>query len=480
MGPPRTGGTRRLYGTAKGNRRVFGIGKLGRRLALVFVAVALAAIAVNATISALSLGSDINRVATQQEGSLAQSIAAMAAAEFHGGTWAPADLNLAFERARRNNAGIRIRSESGRIVWQSGHFFRLPTAHQRTVAIALGHDRIGQLTVRFSPASAGAMIRKLDRIRWHNRLAAAGIAALIALVASLIVARAITGPLEQLLEAVRSRGRGNRAVQIMPVRGTGVIRELLESFNQSADALDKQDKLRRNLVADVAHELRTPVAVLQASLEAMLDGITDLTPSAVASLRDEVLRLANLVEDIQRLAAAESASLQLRLGPHDLAAVAAEAAYSLGDAFRVAGVTLERQLIEVHVLCDPVRMREVISNLLTNSLKFTPPCGGVRLVVGPDGGGMAAVGVNDTGIGIPAAELPHVTERFFRGIGSAQMAAGSGIGLTIVAELVDAHNGQLDITSEPGVGTRVTVTLPAAAAESRRLALLPSSAQHRR
>jgi two-component system, OmpR family, sensor histidine kinase BaeS len=292
-----------------------------------------------------------------------------------------------------------------------------------------------------------------------------------------IVARAITGPLEQLLEAVRARGRGSRSAQIKPVRGIGVIRELLESFNQSAVALDKQDRLRRNLVADVAHELRTPVAVLQASLEAMVDGVTPVTPDGVVSLRDEVLRLAKMVEDLQRLAAAESASLQLRLAPQDLAAIAAEAADSLGDAFRVSDVAIERRLTEVHVLCDATRMREIVSNLLTNSLKFTPPGGAVRLSVGPDGGGMAAITVSDTGVGIPAEELPHVTERFYRGVRSAEMATGSGIGLTIVAELVHAHNGQLDIASAPGTGTLVTVTLPVAAAESR-LALLRSGATH--
>ena len=122
-------------------------------------------------------------------------------------------------------------------------------------------------------------------------------------------------------------------------------------------------------------------------------------------------------------------------------------------------------------------MREIVSNLLTNSLKFTPPGGAVRLSVGPDGGGMAAITVSDTGIGIPADELPHVTERFYRGVRSAEMATGSGIGLTIVAELVHAHNGQLDIASAPGTGTLATVTLPVAAAESR-LALLRSGVAH--
>jgi two-component system, OmpR family, sensor histidine kinase BaeS len=476
MGLPRIGGTRRLYGTGRGNRTIFGIGQLGRRLALVFVAVALAAIAVNATIAAESLGSDINSIAQKEERTLTQSVAVMAASAYQGGTWAHADLAPAFRRAMRGDAAAQIHDKSGHVVGQSSRFKKEPVAHERVVPLKLGQDRIGSLTVRFSAESPGAVVRSFEADKWRTRLLAASIAALIALVVSLIVTRAITGPLEQLLAAVRCRGIGKRSAVIKPVRGTGVIRELIESFNESAVALDKQDRLRRNLVADVAHELRTPVAVLQASLEAMQDGVAEVTPDGVASLRDEVLRLANMVEDLQRLAAAESASLQLRLEPHDLAAVAAEAENSLSDAFRVADVRLEQRLTEVHVLCDRVRMREVISNLLTNSLKFTPPGGAVSLQVGPDGSGMATLSVNDTGVGIPGEELPHVTERFFRGVRSSDMAAGSGIGLTIVAELVEAHNGQLDIASEPGTGTRVTVTLPLAAAESRRLALVRSGA----
>jgi two-component system, OmpR family, sensor histidine kinase BaeS len=476
MGLPRFGGTRWLYGTGTRNRTLFGIGQLGRRLALVFVAVALAAIAVNSTIAAESLGADVSRIALKEETSLTRSVEAMAASAYQGGTWAHADLNPAFRRAMRGDAALQIRDKRGHVVQESSRFAKDPVAHERVVPITLGPARIGTLTVRFSPESPGAVVRTFEADKWRTRLAAAAIAALIALVASLIVARAITGPLEQLLAAVRSRGIGRRSAVINPVRGTGVIRELIESFNESAVALDKQDRLRRNLVADVAHELRTPVAVLQASLEAMQDGVAEVTPDGVASLRDEVLRLANMVEDLQRLAAAESASLQLRLEPNDLAAIATEAADSLSDAFRTADVVLEQHLTDVHVLCDRVRMHEVISNLLTNSLKFTPPGGKVSLLVSPDGSGMATLSVNDTGVGIPGEELPHVTERFYRGVRSSEMAAGSGIGLTIVAELVQAHNGQLDISSEPGTGTRVTVTLPLAAAESRRLALVRSGA----
>jgi two-component system, OmpR family, sensor histidine kinase BaeS len=191
--------------------------------------------------------------------------------------------------------------------------------------------------------------------------------------------------------------------------------------------------------------------------------VTEMTPDNICALRGEVLRLAKMVDDLQRLAAAESASLQLTLARQNLAVIAEEAAGSLADSFNAAGVRLSRRLSEVYVMCDRARMHDVISNLLTNSLKFTQPGGSVVLNVGRDGSEMASIEVNDTGVGIPPGDLPHVTDRFFRGAYSAQMATGSGIGLTIVAELVEAHRGCLDIRSEIGEGTEVTVTLPVAA-----------------
>ena len=196
--------------------------------------------------------------------------------------------------------------------------------------------------------------------------------------------------------------------------------------------------MRRNLVADVAHELRTPIAVLQAGHEALLDGVTEPTPAQLTSLRDEVLRLARMVDELQRLASAEAAALQLNLRPCDLAEIAAAAADSLAAAFDAADIRVERRLTDVQILGDPRRLHEVIVNLLTNAVKFTPAGrprhGGDRAGHGPE----AVLRVCDTGQGIPADELPHIFDRFFRGVG-APRTSGSGIGLTVVAELVRAH-----------------------------------------
>ena len=222
-----------------------------------------------------------------------------------------------------------------------------------------------------------------------------------------------------------------------------------------ADTLDYEDKIRRDLVASVAHELRTPVAVLQAGHEALLDGVTEPTPEELGSLRDEVLRLARMVDDLQTMAAADAAVLQLTREPRDLAAIAGAAADSLARRFETAEVTLDRRLDPAPALADERWMHQVVTNLLGNALKFTPAGGTVTISTGtkstgpvpagpaspgPSGqptgqpGPSAVLEVADTGIGIPADELPRIFDRFWRGQAAAQ-TSGSGIGLAIAAEL---------------------------------------------
>jgi len=286
----------------------------------------------------------------------------------------------------------------------------------------------------------------------------------LALALALLVSRRITAPFDTLIKTAGARGRSELGARAGDVRRSNQSQKPALASDQMADAREEQEQVR-NLVAEVAHELRTPIAVLRAGHEAMLDGHAKPTSENLASLRDEVLRLARMVDDLQRLAAGEAAALKLALVSCDLAATVAAAADSLADGFDAAGLTLERRLDAVRVLCDPLRVHEITTNLLTNAIKFTPAGGRVVLETGPEEDphpALAMLRVTDTGVGIPAFELPMVSRRFFRGQRSAGVA-GSGIGLTIVAELVRAHHGTMAITSEPGVGTRVTIRLPVAA-----------------
>jgi len=443
------------------NRRVLGIGDLGRRLVVAFVGVALAAVAAEVAIASTSADADVSKFVTEQESDLTSAVAAATEIAYSGHLrWDSAQLMPVIDLVDRTNAAVQVRDPAGQVIRSSPGFARFPAEPQMSAPLIVRGNIVGSVAVKFGPAGLGAAAAQFDAERWRARLYAAAIAVLLALVVSVAMARRISAPLERVLAAMRARGAGDRRVRVKDVREVGVLGELLEGFNAATDALDRQDQAQRNLVADVAHELRTPVAVLQAGHEAMLDGITKPTPENLGSLRDEVLRLGRMIEGLQALAAAEAAALQLRLVPQDLAAVAGDAAARLSELFETAGIQLRNELIETSVICDYSRIREVVTNLLTNALKYTPAGGTVLLEAGPYDRKLARLRVSDTGIGIPPDELPHVTERFFRGQRSAEMAGGTGIGLTIVAELVRAHHGDMKITSQPGIGTQVIITIP--------------------
>ncbi|HET9895111.1 MAG TPA: HAMP domain-containing sensor histidine kinase [Streptosporangiaceae bacterium] len=442
---------------------VFGIGKLGLRLAVAFLGVALAAIIILSWLTEVGAGNDINDLAMDQERALSKSVAAAASSIYAQppAGWPQGEaLKPVLDVVMREGAAAEVRDLPGHVIQRTPGFLHFDRDHEFTTPVTVHGRSVGEVSVRFGDGGLGSVVSTFESERLRASLGAAGIVALIALVVSLLISRQITLPLERVLAAIRARGEGDRSMRIGDVKGAGVVHELSVALNESSDAIDERDRLQRNLVANIAHELRTPVAILQASHEAMLDGVTQPTTENLWSLRDEVLRLARMIEDLQRLAAAEAAALQLKLVPRNLAAIAEDATSSLRDSFGTAGISLDTRLSTVWVRCDPDRMREVIVNLLTNALKFTPADGAVMLETGTGGRGLGKLTVSDTGIGIPADELPRVTERFFRGQRSAQMATGSGIGLTIVAELMRAQHGRFTITSEQGKGTVATIMVP--------------------
>jgi two-component system, OmpR family, sensor histidine kinase BaeS len=435
-------------------------GPVGLRLALAFVGVALAAVAVLAGLTAASVAADVSRLVSQQQSDLTRAVAVAAGAAWdHVDTSTAADLSPVLDLAARVGADVQVRVASG-IISESRGFAALPAANERREPVIVRGRQTGQVTVRFSGSGLGGAEEALRADLWRAIAGAAGLAALIALLVALAVSRRITSPVTRLIQAARAMGGGDRSARAGDVQGPAELQDLAIAFDQMAESVSRQETVRRNLVADVAHELRTPVAVLQAGHEALLDGVTEPTPEQLGSLRDEVLRLARMVDDLQRLAAAEAAALQLTLVTCDLAEIAGTAADRLAGAFDAADIAVDRQLSSVQVMGDPGRLHEVIGNLLTNALKFTPAGGSVLVQTGPEDQ-RALLRVRDSGAGIPPDELPHIFDRFFRGRGAAGVA-GSGIGLTVVAELVRAHHGQLEVSSPPGQGAQVTVTLPRA------------------
>jgi signal transduction histidine kinase len=286
-----------------------------------------------------------------------------------------------------------------------------------------------------------------------------GIAAgLLALGLGVLLARRATAPARELTRAARALASGDRSHRVA-VEAADEFGEMAHAFNAMADAIEEEDRLRRAFAADVAHELRTPLAILRSQIEALQDGVEEPGPRALGSLHEETLRLARLVADLETLASAEAAGFSLERRPAPLRPLLEDAVREFAGPFDAADVRLEPRLDDVTADVDPVRIRQVVSNLLSNALKFTPPGGIVRIELGREGG-EAVLRVRDSGPGIPPDELPHVFDRFFRGRGA--RGRGSGIGLTVARELVLAHGGGIVVESEPGRGTTFTVRLPLA------------------
>ncbi|HLH84782.1 MAG TPA: HAMP domain-containing sensor histidine kinase [Trebonia sp.] len=430
------------------------------RLALAFLGVALTAIALLAGLVAVFAAADVSSLADRQREDLASAISVTAGAAWdRGGNWASADLSPVFGLAQRAGVELQIRDAAGRTV-AATPAYAAATGPRASAAVVVRGQRRGVALVRFTGSGIGGADSALRAALLRAIAGAAGLAALVALLAGLAVARRITRPIARLIAVTRAMAGGDRASRAGDVRAPGELRDLAAAFDQMADALDREDQIRRDMVADVAHELRTPVAVLQAAHEALLDGVAEPTAGELSSLRDEVLRLARMVDDLQTLAAADAAALHLARQRCDLAAIADAAAGSLARRFEAAGIELVRRLSGAPVLADPRWLHQVVTNLLTNALKFTPSGGRVTVRTGQNGTD-AVLDVSDTGAGIPAADLPRIFDRFWRGRDAAQ-TSGSGIGLAIAAEIARAHGGRLTAESTEGRGTTMTLTLPAA------------------
>jgi two-component system, OmpR family, sensor histidine kinase BaeS len=271
----------------------------------------------------------------------------------------------------------------------------------------------------------------------------------------------LTRPLRRLTRDV-DRLRQGEPIETVPPRPhePGEIQVLRGALDAMGADLRRQERLRRALVADVGHELRTPVTILLGELEAIRDGVLEADEEELGSLHEEVQRIARLVEDVASLSDAEAAGFTLEREPLDLAAVTRAAARGLEAPLRAAGLTLAVTLAPVEVVGDRRRLEQVVRNLLTNAARFAPEGSTVEVTVRTLDTA-AVLEVLDRGPGFPPDELPQVFERFWRGSGAVG-TGGSGIGLAVVAEVVAAHGGTVTAGNRRGGGAQLTVRLPRA------------------
>jgi signal transduction histidine kinase len=299
--------------------------------------------------------------------------------------------------------------------------------------------------------------RSVSRSLWL----AIGAAGAVALLLTLFLSQSILGPIGALTSAARQMEKGDLS-QRVEVRTADELGELASAFNAMTDGLKRLEQLRRNMVTDVAHELRTPLSNVRGYLEAIKDGMIAPTSEVVESLHEEAMLLSRLVDDLQELALAEAGQLKLVRQELQLSEVVEKVVHLVHTK------AAEKDLaLQVHlpgdlppVYADAERLGQIMRNLLNNAITNTA-AGGEIWIAAKAMEAQVEVSVRDTGKGIAAEHLPYVFERFYRADKSrTRLTGGAGLGLAIVRQLVESHGGEVKITSQVGAGTMVTFTIP--------------------
>ena len=357
------------------------------------------------------------------------------------------------------NAAGEVTADTGGASLDEQH----PAAHlQEAAPVVVNGQTVGSVLVgsMIEPALNPADEDFLQAVNLSIFITAAAVG-LVALILGSMLFRQITSPLRAVSQAAEAIAAGqlDRRVE---VKTADEIGRLAQSFNRMAESLAQADVQRRNMVADIAHELRTPLTVVQGSLEAMLDGVYDLNPENIASIHQQTALLSRLVADLRDLALAEAGQLRLDWQSVDLEAVIAQASNALQSQALEKGVTFKVELPQglPRLRGDGQRLQQVLFNLVSNALRHTPTGGTVKTAVEVKED-RVVIRVQDTGSGIPAEDLPHVFERFYRVDRSrARSTGGSGLGLTIAKRIVEAHGGQIWAQSWLGAGSTFAFSLP--------------------
>jgi len=330
----------------------------------------------------------------------------------------------------------------------------------RGMPVTLGEQRIGTLFVTpfDAPATpAGDFLGAVNRSVVWAGLAAGG----VALVLGSVLFFQIVRPLRSLSTAAQGIAQGDLSRRAR-IGGQDEVGQVALTFNHMADSLQRYAAERQNMIADIAHELRTPLSVIQSNLEAMLDGVLPASPEELTSLHQETLLLNRLISDLRTLSLAEAGQLRLEKRAVDPGALVRQVGERLRLRAEEKNIGLEIQVAAdlPEIQADAERLTQVVTNLADNALRYTPAGTRVTVAAQPAPGGIELF-INDTGPGIPPEDLPHVFDRFWRAEKSRNRATGgSGLGLAIVKQLVEAHGGRAQVASQVGVGTQFRIYLP--------------------
>jgi signal transduction histidine kinase len=361
--------------------------------------------------------------------------------------------------------GILLVDAAGRVVVAgAGHRVGDPLPKEevdRGRPVLVNEQRVGTLVGggSFRPnANEGAFLNRVNQTLIWSALGATT----VALFLGIFLTRALTHPLQELKVATRAVAQGDFGHQV-EVYSQDEIGDLAASFNQMSADLARSRDTRRQMTADIAHELRTPLSLILGHAEALNDGVLPPTPETFHIIHDEARRLSRLVEDLRTLSLAETDELPLARRQASPGSLLEQVAMSLAARMQREKVDLQLEIAPdlPEVFVDPDRMAQVLTNLLENALRYTPPGGTITLAAGRSLANVR-LSVADQGPGIEPQELSRIFDRFYRADKSRKRhEGGSGLGLAIARSIVIGHQGRIWAESEPGKGTTFFVELPA-------------------
>jgi len=359
-----------------------------------------------------------------------------------------------------DSSGVVVADSQGELLGEQYHP-ETPGRHLSPPMMGMMGSDAGTLYITPEPSAGFPSPHSLSQAIGRFLIWGALSAVAIAILLTFFLSRRISAPIKTLTHATRQLGQGDLSQRVQS-KNKGEMGELAQAFNSMAGDLERTEQLRRNMVADAAHELRTPLSNIGGYIEAIRDGVKKPDADTINALGQEAALLSRLVDDLQELSLAEAGELKLNCQSEDIASLINQTVASVQAQAAKKGVSVSTDLPDKisPVNIDYNRISQVLRNLLENAVAHTSKGGAITVAARQQDNYLEVV-VADTGEGIPAEDLPNIFERFYRVDKSRTRATGgSGLGLTIAKRLVEAHGGTIEVQTEVGKGSRFVFTIP--------------------